>query len=138
MPIHHKGREEPPAGRLRLTTTRLRVFLWDEALSVEPVAGFSFLSDVSKQGVGVYLERKIRPGNPVRVAFERLDAATLRGSVSWANRFSFRQGFLGRESLPFLIGIKFLFGSEAERQRYLKFLRETEKRVLAIEPGMRF
>lgn len=140
-PIHRPGKDNKRSQeRLRLITYRLRVFVWHGTKSETPERddGFSFVSDFSNGGVGIYLSDKISAGSSVRVAFETATSATFKGIVQWENRVSYRQQFIGHEALSYRVGVKFLFGSEAERQRYLKYLEEVKQKVAAIKPGMAY
>jgi hypothetical protein len=139
MPIHHKGSgNKKSLDRLRLTTARMPVYVWDESDIGEFRKGFCFLGDLSPKGAGVYLADKIHPGHPVRIGFDRPDAVTFRGVVAWASRFSLEQRYFSSGYLPHRLGIKLQFGSEAERQRFLAFLEEKTEKILAVRPGLRF
>jgi hypothetical protein len=104
----------------------------------EPLAGFCFLSEFSPSGAGLFLEKELTPASFVRVAFESVEGPTYRASVIWANRFALRQQFVGHEALSYRVGVRFQFVSEAERQRYLKYLDELKGRSLLIDSGMKF
>jgi hypothetical protein len=104
----------------------------------EPLAGFCFLSEFSPSGAGLFLEKELATASFVRLAFESENGPTYRASVVWANRFALRQQFVGHEALSYRIGVRFQFVSEAERQRYLKYLEEIKGRALLIDPGMKF
>jgi hypothetical protein len=138
--IHRPERNEKRSQeRLRLTTYRLRVFLWPEdGECLERYDGFSFVSDFSFGGVGLYLATKIAVGESVRVAFDSPEGPTFKAIVAWENRISYRQQFLGHDSLSHRLGLKFQFGTEAERQRYLEYFEQLKARVLQIAPGMNF
>lgn len=138
MPIHHKGRDRRDLERIRFTTFRLKAFVLVEGFDDEPIDGFSFVSEISAAGAGLYVNQKIAPGTPVRVAFEARDAVTYRATVMWSHRFSLKQNFFGHDALAYRVGLRYIFRSEAERQRYLKYFEETKRRVLAIEPGLQF
>lgn len=138
-PVHHPGKNHKRSQeRLRLTTFRTRVYLWNEGSGLDSNAGFCFVSDFSPAGLGLYLKNKVSAGSTVRLAFDSANSTTYRATVMWANRVSFKQRFLGHEALSYRLGARFIFGSEAERQRYLKYMEELKLRVLAIEPGMKF
>jgi hypothetical protein len=139
-PIHRFGESDHKKvlEKLRLTTFRVRSFLWIETTGNEPLEGFSFISDFTQTGVGLYLREKIPATIRVRIAFEEEQATSYRGTVVWANRFAFRQQFLGHEALQFRIGVRYQFGSEAERQRYIKYLNELRERALLVKGGMKF
>jgi hypothetical protein len=139
-PIHHPPgrRERRSEERLRQATFRLRVYVWQSMAEEEPLAGFCFLSEFSPSGAGLFLEKELAPASFVRLAFESVDGPTYRASVVWANRFALRQQFVGHEALSYRVGVRFQFVSEAERQRYLKYLEELKGRALLIESGMKF
>lgn len=139
-PIHKFGESDHKKviERLRLTTFRIRSFLWIESENRPPLEGFSFISDFTQTGIGLYLKEKIPAASPVRVSFESESGISHRGMVFWSNRFAFRQQFLGHESLQFRIGVRYQFGSEAERQRYLKYLEELRSKALAVKGEMKF
>ncbi len=139
-PIHRFGESDHKKliEKLRFTTFRIRSFLWLEGAEPKRFEGFSFVSDFSQTGVGLYLKEKISATSRVRLAFEEEQAVSYRGTVVWANRFAFRQQFLGHEALQFRIGIRYHFGSEAERQRYLKYLNEMRERALQVKGTMKF
>lgn len=138
-PIHQPpGKERRSEKRLREATFRLRAYVWESVADEAPMAGFCFLSEFSRSGAGLFLDRKINPSSFVRVAFESVEGPTYRATVVWANRFSLRQQFFGHESLSYRIGLRFQFVSEAERQRYLKYLDELMARASLLNPGMKF
>ena len=143
-PIHNhlkkKGgqKDKRAEERLRLATNRIAVYLWEKAEGEEPVKSFCFLAEISASGVGLFSENPIAPGSALRIAFETKDGPTYRATVIWSNRYSLRQNFVGHESLSFRVGIKLRFVSEAERQRYLKYVEEVTARALAVEPGIKF
>jgi len=134
LTVHIPNRNEKRATqRLRLATSRLRTFIWNEKKSMEAIKGFSFISEISPTGVGLYLDHAIAVGTSVRLAFETQDATSFRGQVMWCGRFSFGQKFIGKEALTHRLGIRVLFGSEAERQRFLAYTSELKDRVLFLE-----
>jgi hypothetical protein len=138
-PVHHPGRDGRSAQeRLRLTTFRLKVFIWVSGAEGDPQEGFGFASDFSSSGVGVYLGQRIAPASSVRLAFESAVSTTYKGVVMWANRFSLRQQFIGHESLSYRMGLRFQFGSEAERRRYLDYREEVKQRILQLKPGITY
>lgn len=122
--------------RLRLVTARHKVYVWPEGNRGDPIAGFGFVADFSDEGVGIYLSERIRVRTPLYLAFEDIQAVTYRGNVVWTERVNLRQGFYGHDALNFRIGIKFLFASEAERQRYLEYFSLVQKRVQQITLGI--
>jgi hypothetical protein len=124
--------------RLRLTTAKLRIFLWGSQGEAEPNEGFGFVSDFSQGGLGIYLGQSLRAGESVRISLDSREGVTYRGTVAWCNRFSLEQNFFGHDALSYRVGIKFLFGSEAERQRYLEYYRDLQARALRVEPGMKY
>jgi len=139
-PVHRPGKDEKRTQeRLRLATYRLRVFLWPvSGEDLERHDGFCFVGDFSTGGVGLYLEKRIAPAVSVRVAFDSPEGATFKAVVQWENRVSYQQQFLGRDSLSYRLGLKLQFGTEAERQRYLKYLEQVKEQVQQITPGMSF
>ncbi len=139
-PIHRFGENDHKKviEKLRFTTFRVRSFLWLEGVEPKKLDGFSFISDFTQTGVGLYLKEKIGTTSRVRLAFEDEEAVSYRGTVVWANRFAFRQQFLGHEALQFRIGIRYHFGSEAERQRYLMYLNELRERALVVKGVMKY
>ena len=137
-PIHYFNDDKRAKERLRLTTVRLKSFLWSERQDGDALKGFGFVSDFSDTGVGLYMPRKFSIDQIVRVAFETEDAAAYRGSVVWSHRFSLEQHFVGHDALSYRLGVKFLFGSEAERKRYVVFLDELKKNAKFLNPGMIF
>lgn len=138
-PVHQPpGRERRSEDRLRQATFRLRVHVWQTVADEKPMPGFCFLSEFSRSGAGLFLDTELQPASFVRLAFETVDGPTYRATVVWANRVSLRQQFFGHQALNYRIGVRFQFVSEAERQRYLKYLEELKGRALLIEPGMKF
>ena len=132
-PIHHQGRNSRRANeRLRLATTRLKIYVWNARSEGTPTEGFGFLADISTTGVGIFIGEKLAPGTPVRMGFENLDGMSFRGSVAWSMRYSLEQHFLGHSALAFRMGVRLQFGSEAERQRYLAYQKELCDRALVL------
>lgn len=136
-PIHHFRDDKRAKERLRLTTVRLKSFLWSERRD-EAMQGFGFVSDFSDTGVGLYLPKKLNLDEAVRVAFETEEAAAYRGNVVWTNRFALEQHFVGHEALSYRVGLKLMFGSEAERRRYVAYLEDLQKKAQFLNPGMIF
>ncbi len=120
--------------RMRLATYRVKAHLWSE--KEETLSGFVFLGDLQDVGINVYLNRRLAPGMAVRFSLEREDSYSYRGIVVWSGQFTIAQKFVGHEALKFRSGIRCLFGSEAERQRYLAFVRELKKRTTEIKMGL--
>lgn len=138
-PIFHRtGDKKRAFERMHLATSRLKIFIWPGDSNPEPLQGFGFMSDLSESGVGVYVGRKLSPATSALIAFERADNVTYRGMVVWCNRFSLSQSFLGHDALNFRAGIKYLFSSEAERQRYLEYFAQLKARASVLKPGMDF
>lgn len=134
LTVHIPNRNEKRASqRLKLATSRLRTFIWNEKKSMEAMKGFSFISEVSPAGVGLYVDHAMAVGTNVRIAFEAQDATSFKGQVMWCGRFSLGQKFIGKEALTHRLGIKILFSSEAERQRFLAYTNELKDRVLYLE-----
>jgi len=131
--VHHpRGSEARAAERLRLLTTRLKIYIWSAQEEGEPSAGFGLVGDVSPTGVGVFASRPFTVGASVRLGFEHLDGITFRGVVAWSNRYSLEQKFVGHEALQYRVGIRCQFGSEAERQRFIAYQKELQSRALLI------
>lgn len=136
-PIHH-FKNKRSSQRLKLATVRLKTYLWPRKDSDAPLEGFGFVADMSESGVGIYLGEKLGVGQAVRLAFESKGAPVYKGAVIWVSRYTLDQHFVGRKSLSFRIGIKFVFASEAERQRYAKFMEDVRRHATAVQPGMVF
>lgn len=133
-PIHHQGKDSRRANeRLRLATTRLKIYVWNARSEGTPNEGFGFLADISPSGVGIFLGEKLAAGTHVRLGFETADGMSFRGAVAWSMRYSLEQHFLGHSALSFRMGVRLLFGSEAERQRYLTYQKELCDRALALQ-----
>jgi hypothetical protein len=122
--------------RLRLVTARHKLYLFPEGQDIEPVSGFGFVSDFSEEGLGLYLGKKFKLQTPVNVAFEDIKNPTYRGFVVWSSRIEMAQRFIGHEALKYRLGIKFMFGTEAERQRYLAYFEDVRRRVQEINLGI--
>ena len=141
-PVHHQGnspeRNSRVSDRLRLTTFRLKSFLWNDTSAAQPILGFGFVSDFSGSGVGIYLAEPLAKGMPVKIAFESETSETFKGAVAWSARYSLEQHFMGHTSFSYRIGIKFIFRSEAERQRFAKYVDSLRARALELKRGMVF
>jgi hypothetical protein len=137
-PIHkfESGDPKRVLEKLRFTTFRIKSYLWLDKKDAEPLHGFSFISEFTTSGVGLYLTESVAATSSVRLAFETSGGISFRGVVMWSNRFAFRQQYLGHEALKFRIGVRYLFGTEAERQRYLKYLEEIRTNALAVKGKM--
>jgi hypothetical protein len=137
-PIHKLESRDPNKvlEKLRFTTFRMKSFLWVDRRESEPLHGFGFISEFTTSGVGLYLTESVPATSSVRLAFETVEGISYRGMVMWSNRFAFRQQYLGHEALKFRIGVRYVFGSEAERQRYLKYLEEIRNNALNVKGKM--
>lgn len=122
--------------RLRLVTARHKVFLWPDGNRGDPISGFGFVADFSDEGVGIYLPERIKVRTTLYLAFEDTNAVTYRGNVMWSEQVKLSQGFFGHSAMNYRIGIKFLFASEAERQRYIEYFSAVQKRVQQITLGI--
>lgn len=133
--VHIPNRNDKRATqRLRLATSRLRTFLWNEKKDTDvAIKGFSFVAEISSGGVGLYVDHAMSVGTTVKLAFEAKDATAFRGQVVWCGRFTLGQKFFGKEAVTHRLGIKMLFGSEAERQRFMTYTNELKGRVLFLE-----
>lgn len=123
--------------KLRLATFRLRTFVWEPGMEV-PLKGFGFISEFSPSGAGLYLEREVKPTSVIRLSFEAENGPTYRAMIMWANRFTLRQGFNGHDALTYRLGVRYQFVSEAERQRYIKYLEEIRARAMNLDGTMKF
>ncbi|RZA03815.1 MAG: PilZ domain-containing protein [Proteobacteria bacterium] len=133
--VHHPPERSGRASeRLRLLTTRLKVYVWQAVDETEPAAGFGLVGDLSPTGLGIFLGHHLPPGTPVRMGLEHVDGLTCRGVVAWCARFSLEQRFKGHDALQYRVGIRCQFGSEAERQRYISYQKELRDRALVIKP----
>lgn len=137
-PVHHLSKKsQRTKERLRLSTARLKSFIWrgdDQA----PIEGFGFVADFSETGLGLYFGEKVAKGQQVRVALSSEGAESFRGNVIWCNRYSMEQNFVGHKALSYRVGIKLVFSSEAERQRYVAYFKSLQDQALVIRPGMIF
>lgn len=137
-PIYHIGKSTKRMNeRLRFATYRVKCWLWIED-QPEPVPGFGFASDISETGVGVYLDRKINVGTPVKVALEEETLQPFPAIVAWSQRYALEQRFHGHEALDHRLGMRFNFESEADRQRYIMFFNELRRRVTIFTDGAGF
>ncbi|MGZ3694829.1 MAG: hypothetical protein ACXWQO_11680 [Bdellovibrionota bacterium] len=137
MPILPKnGDKKKRKARLRLVTARQKIYVFPDGSDHEPISGFGFVGDFSDGEIALYAGRKLRLQTPVHVAFGDSGAVTYRGHVIWTEQVALSQNFLGHESLKYRIGIKFLFVSEAERQRYLAYFAGVRHRVQEINLGI--
>lgn len=138
MPIHHtEDMKKRASERMKLITMRLRCYLW-LGNSADPIEGFTFLSDFSEKGAGLYMGKKIDPGREVRIAFESKENPPIVTEVIWCNRYSLEQHFLGHQALNFRLGLKYIFATEAERQRYIEFMEGLKRKCKSIGTGMIF
>lgn len=132
MPMGNIFHVKPPSKRarirLKMATARLRAYIW-EGETAEPLEGFAFIADFSEDGIGLYIEKKLRVTGFVRVSFESRESSPFRTRVAWSERFALEQKFIGHDSLSYRAGLQFVFGSEDERQRYLGYFNELRERV---------
>ncbi len=132
-PVYHFGKSSKRmSDRLRFATYRIKCFVWAEKLQSEPISGFGFASDISEAGVGVYVDAKIPIGTKVRIALEEGDAQPYAGTVAWCQRYTLGQKFHGHATLDHRVGIRFMFESESDRQRYLMYFNELKRKVTII------
>lgn len=137
-PIHHLSvKSNRSKSRLRLATTRTKVFVWVNG-DDEIKKAFGFVADFSETGVGIYCSDKMAKNIGLRIAIETEEGESFRGTVIWCNRYSLEQHFVGHKAMSYRVGIKLIFSSEAERQRYVKYYMDLQKRAMAVRPGMVF
>lgn len=136
MPLLRKnGSRKRVQERLRLVTARHKIFLWPHD-STDPIPGFGFVSDFSDEGVGFYIGQKLKLQTPVRISFEDAGSVSYRGTVIWTARINQSQNFIGHSAMKYRMGIRFLFGTEAERKRYCSYYEDVLRRVQAITLGI--
>ena len=123
--------------RLRLSTARIRVYVWPPAAE-KAVAGFCFIADMLEGSVSFYLQENVDMGAHVQVAFESEQGAAYRARMMECNRYEVSKGAGAKSPAPFRAMVKIRFSSEAERQRYLTLLEGIRKRTTSIAPGMKF
>lgn len=116
------------ASRMRMITYRLPVYIWLEK-SKTPMHSFAFIADFAEDGIGIYLEKKIKALNFVRIAFENEEATSFNGKIMWCDRFALEQRYIGGSALKFRAGVKFIFSAESERKKYLDYFNEVQGRM---------
>ena len=138
MPIYHpEEKKKRAASRFRLIVTRVKCFIWSSA-EVEPHVAFSFVSDLSDSGAGLYIGNYIEPGTELRIAYDLKSNPPILCKSVWCNRFALEQPFFGHRAMNFRLGIKYVFGAEAERQRYIDFLAQVKDKANVLNPGSIF
>jgi len=130
--IHPNFDERRAEERLKFVTTRIRIFIWQEREQKQSVEGMAFLSDLSKEGIGLYVGKELKMGRRIWVAFEKAEAAPFEAKSVWCQRFSLDRNPFKQKELSFRAGVKWVFGSDIERKRYLAFLQEIKNRALGV------
>lgn len=136
-PIFHNKKNVRKLERMRLVTSRVRVYIW-LANKTEPEKGFSFIADFSDSGVGLYLGKKLKPTANVQLSFETERGTAFKARVAWCSRYTTEQKFSGHEVLEYRAGFHFVFSSENQRQQYLKYVEELRTRTVSLAPGIAF
>jgi hypothetical protein len=138
-PIHHRGRSgKRLSERLRLATSRVPCFLWAEGSPDEPLRGYGFISDISSEGAGIYLNVSLPKTTKVSVAIEDEAGVPYRGAVLWCRRHNLDQRFHSQAALDFLIGVQLIFDTESEQQRYLMYFNDLCRRATSLTGEFRF
>jgi hypothetical protein len=138
-PIHHPDRtKQNPREDLKLATSRVRCYLFDERAQESGWEGFCFVADFGDGGVNFYLGSKLAPGSICRIAFEARDEFAFRGVITWSIRYAHQQGFLGSFALQYRGHLKLWFRSEAERRRYFEYREELRQRALSLDSRLKF
>jgi hypothetical protein len=138
-PVHFPGSKNAgskKSERLRYTTRKIRCFAW-ELNNTEVQEGFSFLSNLEENGLVAYLPQPFIKARAYRIALDDPEAL-IRSQCLWSQRYTMQQQFLGHQKLSYRVGFKLLFGSEAERQRYLERRTSWIQEVNQLKPGMVF
>lgn len=130
MPVLNLKNNQRVKDKVRLTTQRVRVFVFTPKGKVLP--GFVFVGDMNETQISVYVERSIRTGSDLQIAFEHEGAQSYRGRGLICNRVSMSQGFIGTPALNFRATIQYAFSSEFERQQFLKFHQGLKDRFLFL------
>ncbi|MCO5142463.1 MAG: hypothetical protein M9962_05165 [Oligoflexia bacterium] len=137
-PVFHKVSSKKEAfQKLRFSTFRIPVYLWTQGAET-PLAGFTFLGELKKDRVGIYLSEKIKKAFQVRIAFEKKSASSFKAFTEVVNRYSLEQKFIGHKSLSYKAELKLIFATEAERQKYLEYIDLMKNKVKSIKPGVEF
>lgn len=138
-PIHHLGKSKKRMrDRLRLVTFRIHCYLWTTKDGAGPHAGFGFASDVSEEGAGLYLNLQLPKATPVLVSLEDEKNEGYKGLVVWSRRYATEQRFHGQATQDYRVGVQFLFDSETDRQRYLMFYKDLQKRAASVPNQYKF
>jgi hypothetical protein len=138
-PIYHVGRTRKRLGeRLRFATSRVNCFVWAESAGDAPIRGFGFLSDISEEGAGIYVDTKLPKSTVVTLAIEDENSTHYRGIVLWCRRYSMSQRLHSQATLDHRIGVQIVFASEEERQRYLMYFNDLRKRAAFLKGEFKF
>ena len=79
--IHPKNRKNVNA-RLKFATTRILAFIFYDK-DKTPHNCYCFVSDLSKRGVNLYLDRKLNVHSVSLIAFETAESQPFRAKVIW-------------------------------------------------------
>ena len=120
--------------RLRLAVSRFKVLVWSRVSNDNTThEAFGFLADLSDTGVGLFIGESFDKGDAVYIAFDEAKTDPCRGIVMWSSRYSLEQHFIGHKALNFRMGLKFQFGSEADRQKFLLFYESMRSKLTMPE-----
>jgi hypothetical protein len=130
MPILNLKKGKRVKDKIRLTTQRIRAYVFTS--KGKTMAGFVFVGDMSETRISLYLDRNVRVGAEIQIAFEQEAAQAFKARMLVCNRFSMHQSFLGTPALDYRATIQFAFSSEFERQQFLKYYQELKDRFLFL------
>lgn len=130
MPLYVKNKAPDLNERLRMSTARMTVYLYIGD-NTEPLKSFCFIGDLTKQTVDLYLDRKTSVWTKVRVAFDQKNSPPFMGKIIWSQRYAFDAATKAKRFNNWRAGIKFIFASEQERERFNAFYDDSRKRFSA-------
>lgn len=138
MGIIHPKKLDRLNERLKFATTRIRAYITREKTR-ETISTFGFLADLSKKGVGLYIDRKISLEEIVLVAFDHPENPPFRATVVWSGPVRkkgkvFSKGRTDSKEASWRVGLEFQWSSKDEELRFKNFFTEITERYSSRVP----
>ncbi|MBI3555788.1 MAG: PilZ domain-containing protein [Deltaproteobacteria bacterium] len=114
-----RARKNLPHQRLQRTSAQIQI-----RETGDVIAGRVFLSDITPDGVGVFLAAPLQKGEEVFLVLEHPKHLFLRAEVVWCNLYRRDTRIISAENFQYRAGIKFQFDTESDQLLVNRYFEE--------------
>jgi len=122
MAVIHPKQKKNLNSQLKLSTTRIPVYLWIGTKSPQEVSGYVMGADVRKKGVVVYLKDKVPKGEVCMIAFQEKKSQPFRAIAAFHRSIKEKRNSHVKGA-SWQIGLQFEFASQDESKRFEAYLK---------------